>query len=69
MIPTLSGRPPCPDDPLEDDNDVFAMDGAHPGGLNACFGDGAVHFIAWEVDVTTCNRWGDRQDGFEAPSP
>ncbi len=61
--------PPRPDDPAENQNDAFAMGGTHPGGFNACFGDGAVHFIAWEVDPIIYNRWGNRQDELTAKAP
>jgi type II secretory pathway pseudopilin PulG len=61
--------PPRPDDDIDDNNDPFAMGGAHPGGFNACFGDGAIHFISWEVDPTTYNRWGNRRDAQPAESP
>jgi hypothetical protein len=61
--------PPRPDDPVDNDNDPFAMGGAHPAGFNACFGDASVHFITWSVDPTTYNRWGNRQDDLPAAAP
>ena len=61
--------PPRPDDPTEENNDPFAMGGAHPGGFNACFGDGAIHYINWDVDRTTFNRWGNRRDSNPAAAP
>jgi prepilin-type N-terminal cleavage/methylation domain-containing protein len=61
--------PPRPDDPVDDANDPFAMGGTHPSGFNACFGDGAVHFITWDVDPIIYNRWGNRQDERPAPTP
>jgi type II secretory pathway pseudopilin PulG len=62
---------PRPDDAIDDpiDNDPYAMGSAHPGGFNACFGDGAVHFISWDVDPVTYNRWGNRRDERPAESP
>ena len=45
------------------------MGSAHPGGFNACFGDGAIHYITWEVDPIIYNRWGNRRDGYAAESP
>jgi hypothetical protein len=45
------------------------MGSAHPSGINACFGDGAIHFIAWDVDPIVYNRWGNRRDGYAAESP
>jgi hypothetical protein len=63
--------PPRPDDPVDipADNDPYAMGSAHPGGFNACFGDGAVHFISWDVDRITYNLWGNRRDSRPAESP
>ena len=61
--------PPRPDDDADDGTDPFAMGGAHPSGFNSCFGDGAVHFIAWEVDPIVYNRWGNREDEQPAPAP
>lgn len=68
-ITRSTSLPPRPDDTQENNNDAFAMGGAHAAGFNACFGDGSVHFIAWDVDPTTYNRWGNREDGFESDSP
>ncbi len=61
--------PPRLDDPTEDNNDAFAMGGVHPGGFNSSFGDGAVHFISWEVDPIIYNRWGNRRDSNPAVAP
>jgi hypothetical protein len=61
--------PPRPDDGIDDNNDPYAMGGVHTGGFNACFGDGAIHFIAWEVDPIIYNRWGNRRDALPAESP
>jgi Protein of unknown function (DUF1559) len=63
--------PPRPDNPVDkpSDNNPFAMGGVHPAGFNACFGDGAIHFISWEVDPITFNRWGNRRDSNPAASP
>jgi len=60
---------PRQDDPVDNDNDPYAMGSAHPGGFNSCFGDGAVHFISWNVDPITYNRWGNRRDSRPAESP
>ena len=35
----------------------------------SCFGDGAIHFISWDVDPITYNRWGNRRDGYPADAP
>jgi prepilin-type processing-associated H-X9-DG protein len=61
--------PPRPDDEIDSDNDPYAMGGAHPGGFNACFGDGAVHHLTWDVDPTIYNRWGNREDDLSADAP
>jgi hypothetical protein len=37
--------------------------------MNACFGDGSVHFISCDVDPTTYNRWGNREDARPADAP
>ncbi len=36
---------------------------AHPGGLNAAFADGSVHFIPFEIDVVVFNSLGSRNGG------
>jgi prepilin-type N-terminal cleavage/methylation domain-containing protein len=62
----LLGRP---DDTVENNDDAFAFGGVHTGGFNACFGDGAVHFISFDVDPISYNRWGNRRDDLPAVSP
>lgn len=64
-----TAQPARPDDPIDDSDDPFFMGSSHPGGFHACFGDGAVHFIAYEVDPITYNRWGNRKDQRPAESP
>ncbi len=64
-----TASPPRPDDAIPDGTDPYMMGGAHPGGFNACFGDGAIHYISWDVDPITYNRWGDRRDGNSAAAP
>jgi hypothetical protein len=60
---------PRPDDNYADGLDPYMFGGVHTGGFNACFGDGAIHFIAWDVDPITYNRWGNRRDGYPAEAP
>ncbi|NLS95534.1 MAG: DUF1559 domain-containing protein [Planctomycetaceae bacterium] len=36
---------------------------SHPGGFNALFGDGSVHFISYTIDAITLARFGHRADG------
>jgi prepilin-type N-terminal cleavage/methylation domain-containing protein len=36
---------------------------AHSGGINSVFADGAVHFIAFDIDKETFNRLAHRSDG------
>jgi hypothetical protein len=62
----LLGRP---DDSVENNDDAFAFGGVHTGGFNACFGDGAVHFISYDTDPIIYNRWGNRRDDQPASSP
>jgi prepilin-type N-terminal cleavage/methylation domain-containing protein len=64
-----TSAPPRPDHPKPDTTDRYSMGGAHPSGLNVCFGDGAIHFITWDVDPITYNRWGNRRDGNESGAP
>jgi prepilin-type N-terminal cleavage/methylation domain-containing protein len=64
-----TGSPPRPDDLSPDGIDPYMMGGAHSAGFNACFGDGAVHFITWEVDPITYNLWGNRRDSNPAAAP
>jgi prepilin-type N-terminal cleavage/methylation domain-containing protein len=61
--------PPRPDSEVDDLNAPFAMGGAHPGGFNSCFGDGAVHYITWDVDQIIYNRWGNRRDANPVEAP
>ncbi|RIK76801.1 MAG: hypothetical protein DCC67_13420 [Planctomycetota bacterium] len=61
--------PPRQDDEIDDNNDPYAMGGAHASGFNAAFGDGAVHFISWDVDPIIYNRWGNREDERPAEAP
>ncbi|NLE60812.1 MAG: DUF1559 domain-containing protein [Planctomycetes bacterium] len=65
-----TGYPPRPDaaDPPRgtsgyDDTKPYSFGGAHPGGFNCVFGDGAVHFIDFEVERDLFNYLGDRRDG------
>jgi prepilin-type N-terminal cleavage/methylation domain-containing protein len=41
----------------------YAFGSAHPGGFNACLGDGSVRSIAYEVDVFLFHHLGHREDG------
>jgi prepilin-type N-terminal cleavage/methylation domain-containing protein len=68
-ITRSTAQPPRPDDLVEDENEGFAMGGAHPAGMNTAFGDGSIHFVTFDVDPVTFNRWGNRQDerAVEAP--
>jgi hypothetical protein len=42
--------------------EVYVFGSAHPSGINAVFGDGAVHQISYDVDVVLFNRLGGRND-------
>ena len=39
------------------------MISAHPGGANACFGDGSTHFISDSIDLLTLKSLATRDDG------
>jgi prepilin-type processing-associated H-X9-DG protein len=41
----------------------YQFGSAHSGGMNALFGDGAVHFISYDIDRENFNRYGHRHDG------
>ena len=43
-------------------NDVFIFGSAHPSGMNSVFGDGAVRYINFDVDVVLFNYLGARND-------
>src|SRR5262249_20133289 len=40
-----------------------ALQSAHPGGANALFGDGSVHFLAESLALTTLQQLAVRDDG------
>src|SRR5207245_1461780 len=48
--------------PLRDDivDQTRAFGSAHASGINACFGDGSVRFIEYNVDATVFYLMGDR---------
>lgn len=46
---------------------VIHFGSAHPGGLNAAFVDGSVHFILFEIDVVVFNSLGTRNGGEVVP--
>ena len=48
--------------PAPGNNDVFMFGSAHPSGINALFGDGAVQLISFDVDVVLFNNLGGRND-------
>jgi prepilin-type N-terminal cleavage/methylation domain-containing protein/prepilin-type processing-associated H-X9-DG protein len=56
-----------PNSPLIDCSDLNCYTGAarsyHSGGVNVCFCDGSVHFIADSIDMTTWQNLGSRADG------
>ncbi len=65
-----TGYPPRPDsdDPPRgqsgyDDTKAYTFGGAHVSGFNCAFGDGAVHFIDFSVDLHVFNYLGARRDG------
>ncbi len=46
-----------------DDEFGYQFGGAHTGGMNAVFGDGAIHTLSFGIDPVLFNRLGDRRDG------
>src|SRR5262249_25745531 len=48
-------------DVSEDQDDLFGS--AHPIGVNAVFGDGAIHTIKYGIDPDVFNALGNRDDG------
>ena len=43
--------------------DTIAPGSAHTSGINVVFGDGAVHFISYDIDPINWNNMGHRADG------
>ena len=41
----------------------FEFGAAHSGGMNACFADGSVTFVSYDIDRENFNRLGHRYDG------
>jgi prepilin-type processing-associated H-X9-DG protein len=70
----LTTRPPAPDHnsgALVNGKPVageMLFGSAHPGGFNAVFADGSVHFISYGIDPTVFSRLGDRSDGQVIPA-
>jgi len=44
------------------DSDVFIFGSAHPTGMNAVFGDCAVRYLKFDIDVVSFNNLGARND-------
>jgi hypothetical protein len=42
---------------------------AHPAGINMVYGDGSVHFVAYNIDRDIFNKLGDRMDGNAINAP
>ena len=54
------------DAPKEQPSNSLAVGGfssRHPGGINAAFGDGSVHFISDDIDPELLHQLGNRADG------
>jgi hypothetical protein len=43
--------------------DYIALGSAHAGGFNCVYGDGAVHFLNFQIDPIMLNRLAHRRDG------
>lgn len=65
--PTMSGYQPClifQDMPNKFETcEAQRAQSPHPGGINTCFGDGSVHFIAADVDTQIWVQACDPRDG------
>jgi prepilin-type processing-associated H-X9-DG protein len=46
------------------DADVWQFGSAHTSGINTVFGDGSVHHIRFDIDITLFNALGGRADEF-----
>jgi prepilin-type N-terminal cleavage/methylation domain-containing protein/prepilin-type processing-associated H-X9-DG protein len=55
--------PPAPDHRGEDPTGQNRFGSSHPGGINALFVDGSVHFLRFGIDPRVFAALGDRQDG------
>jgi len=63
---TAFSFPPVPDNetPDQDQNRYqWAFGGPHPGGWQAVFCDGSVHFLSYDMVLSIHNDLGNRQDG------
>jgi prepilin-type N-terminal cleavage/methylation domain-containing protein/prepilin-type processing-associated H-X9-DG protein len=49
--------------PINKPHDELAFGSAHSGGCQTVFCDGSVHFISEDIDATTWQRLGSRNDG------
>ena len=55
-----------PDAPKEQPTNSLAVGGfssRHPGGINAAFGDGSIHFVSDDTDPELLQQLGNRADG------
>jgi type II secretory pathway pseudopilin PulG len=48
--------------PWGTESDVFVFGSAHPNGMNAVFGDGAVRYLQFDIDLILFNNLGARND-------
>jgi prepilin-type N-terminal cleavage/methylation domain-containing protein/prepilin-type processing-associated H-X9-DG protein len=62
LAPRSDGDGTPPDTTPEDPKN-YLFGSAHSGGINTAYADGSVGFIAYEVDLETFNRLGNRLDG------
>jgi hypothetical protein len=62
FAPRPDGEGQEPDGSVSDPAN-YPFGAAHSGGINSVFADGAVHFIAYDIDRETFNRLGHRHDG------
>jgi prepilin-type N-terminal cleavage/methylation domain-containing protein len=65
-LDTSQSFPPAPDSETPNQNAKnyqWAFGGPHPGGWQAVFCDGSVHFMAYDMDLVLHRNLGNRQDG------
>lgn len=57
--------PPTADAPKNDNTpyNEWVFGGPHPGGWNAVFCDGSVHFLSYDMDPMLHQNFGNRKDG------
>lgn len=66
--PMRDKNPPFPPGDVPN-NEGYHFGSPHPAGVMFVLGDGAVRTVTYEIDASTFNSLGDRQDGKEVGNP